>query len=97
LRNELSLTLISIISLLSTIGTYAPQASVLHLRVMLGFGVVGYFLRRFDYPLAPMVIGAVLVERALATILAIDLAHPRTHLVRRGAGARFAPGCRLGA
>jgi putative tricarboxylic transport membrane protein len=33
---------------------------VFDLWVMLGFGVVGYFLRKFDYPLAPMVIGAVL-------------------------------------
>lgn len=52
--------LIPIIILLSTIGTFALQASVFDLWVMLGFGVVGYFLRKFDYPLAPMVIGAVL-------------------------------------
>jgi putative tricarboxylic transport membrane protein len=52
--------LIPIIILLSTIGTFALQASLFDLWVMLGFGVVGYGLRKFDYPLAPMVIGAVL-------------------------------------
>ena len=52
--------LIPIIILLSTIGTFVLQASLFDLWVMLGFGVVGYGLRRFDYPLAPMVIGAVL-------------------------------------
>jgi putative tricarboxylic transport membrane protein len=52
--------LIPIVLLLSTIGTYSLQASIFDLWVMLGFGVIGYGLRRFDYPLAPLVIGAVL-------------------------------------
>ncbi len=52
--------LIPIVLLLSCIGTYAIQGSAFDLWVMLGFGVVGYILRRFDYPLAPIVIGAVL-------------------------------------
>ena len=52
--------LIPIVLLLSSIGTYALQSSAFDLWVMLGFGVVGYLLRKFEYPLAPIVIGAVL-------------------------------------
>ena len=52
--------LIPIVTLLSVIGVYAIQSSVFDLWVMLAFGVVGYVLRRFEYPLAPLVIGAVL-------------------------------------
>jgi len=52
--------LIPVILMLSVIGTFAIQASVFDLWVMLGFGVIGYGLRKFDYPLAPLVIGAVL-------------------------------------
>ncbi len=52
--------LIPIITLLSVIGVFAIQGSTFDLWIMAGFGVIGYFLRRFDYPLAPMVIGTVL-------------------------------------
>lgn len=46
--------------LLSIIGTYAIQSSVFDLWVMFGFGIVGYFLRRAEFPLAPIIIGAIL-------------------------------------
>jgi putative tricarboxylic transport membrane protein len=36
------------------------QSSTFDLWVMLGFGVLGYVLRRFHYPLAPIVIGMIL-------------------------------------
>ncbi len=52
--------LIPIITLLSVIGVFAIQGSTFDLWIMLAFGVIGYLLRSFDYPLAPMVIGAVL-------------------------------------
>lgn len=52
--------LIPVISLLSVIDVYAIQNSVFDLWVMLGFGIAGYFLRVFNYPLAPLVIGVVL-------------------------------------
>lgn len=52
--------LIPIVTLLSVIGVYAIQGSAFDLWIMLGFGVIGYFLRKYEYPLAPMVIGAVL-------------------------------------
>lgn len=52
--------LIPIVVLLSVIGVFAIQSSTFDLWIMLAFGVIGYVLRRFDYPLAPLVIGAVL-------------------------------------
>ena len=52
--------LIPIVLLLCSIGTYALQASVFDLWVMLGFGFVGIVLRAASYPLAPVVIGIIL-------------------------------------
>lgn len=52
--------LIPVVVLLSIIGVYAVQSSSFDLWIMFGFGVVGYFLRKTGYPLAPMVIGTVL-------------------------------------
>ncbi|PHQ60736.1 MAG: tripartite tricarboxylate transporter protein TctA [Maribacter sp.] len=52
--------LIPAVLLLSIIGTFAIQSSVFDLWVMFGFGILGYFLRRGGYPLAPIIIGAIL-------------------------------------
>ena len=52
--------LIPIVLLLSAVGVFALQSSTFDLWVMLGFGVLGYVLRRFDYPIAPIVIGMIL-------------------------------------
>jgi len=52
--------LIPIVLLMCAIGTYALQASIFDLSVMLGFGLVGIVFRAAGYPLAPVVIGAVL-------------------------------------
>ncbi len=52
--------LIPIILLLCSIGTFALQASVFDLKVMLGFGLVGILFRAANYPLSPIVIGLIL-------------------------------------
>lgn len=52
--------LIPIVLLLCSIGTFALQASVFDLMVMLGFGLVGILLRAGSYPLSPIVIGIIL-------------------------------------
>ena len=52
--------LLPLVVMLSVMGTFALQSSVFDLWVMLGFGVLGYFLRCYDYPLAPIIIGVVL-------------------------------------
>ena len=52
--------LIPSILLAATVGTYSLQSDIFNLWVMFGFGVFAYFLRKADYPLAPLVLGIVL-------------------------------------
>ncbi len=52
--------LIPLVLLLCVVGVFALQSSVFDLWVMFGFGVLGYVLRKFNYPLAPIVIGLIL-------------------------------------
>lgn len=52
--------LIPVVLLLCSIGTFALQASVFDLMVMLGFGLVGILFRAAAYPLSPVVIGIIL-------------------------------------
>jgi len=52
--------LIPIVLLMCAIGTFALQASIFDLWVMLGFGLVGILFRAADYPLSPIVIGTIL-------------------------------------
>lgn len=49
-----------IIIILSVIGTYAIQNSVVDVFYMLGFGVLGYFMRLYGYATGPMVLGLIL-------------------------------------
>jgi Uncharacterized protein conserved in bacteria len=49
-----------IVLLLCVVGTYSANKNVFDLWVMLGFGIAGYMLRKFEYDLAPFVIAFVL-------------------------------------
>ena len=40
--------------------TIAAKPSVVELSMLAGFGVMGFLMRRFDYPVAPLVLGMVL-------------------------------------
>jgi putative tricarboxylic transport membrane protein len=66
--------LLPIIIAISIFGVYAVQFTVFDLLLLLGCGVVGYFLTKNDYPVAPLVLGLVLgpmiennMRRALTT------------------------------
>jgi putative tricarboxylic transport membrane protein len=48
------------ILLLALVGTYSANRNLFDLWVMLGFGVVGWFLRKLGYELAPLVLAFVL-------------------------------------
>jgi len=48
------------IFVLSLIGGYAPTQAMHDVWLMLIFGVVGYLMRKLDYPMAPMVLAIVL-------------------------------------
>lgn len=54
--------LLPIIIILSVVGSYAINNSLFDIYWMLGFGVLGYFLKRFDYPVAPAVLGIILTK-----------------------------------
>lgn len=43
-----------------TIGAYMSNNLMADVWVLLGFGIVGYFLEKFKYPLAPLVLGFIL-------------------------------------
>ncbi|MGH1539059.1 MAG: tripartite tricarboxylate transporter permease [Arenicella sp.] len=49
-----------IIAILCTLGVYGFNSSFTDLWIMLGFGILGYVMRKLEFPLAPMMIGFVL-------------------------------------
>lgn len=49
-----------IIFVLCTVGAFAIAGRVFDVYVMLAFGVIGFVLRSFNYPMAPLVLGIVL-------------------------------------
>jgi len=44
----------------ATIGTYGISRSVIDLLLLYVMGVLGFFMRRFDFPAAPVIIGMIL-------------------------------------
>lgn len=59
----------------ATIGTYGISNSVIDLVLLYGIGIIAMFMRRFDFPTAPVVIGMILgpmAEQALRQALTIS-------------------------
>jgi len=52
--------LVPVLVVLTAVGAYAADFRFFDLWVMLGVGVLGYFLERFRFPLAPVVLGFVM-------------------------------------
>ena len=52
--------LIPLIMLLSIVGAYAVNNSITDVYWMLGFGVLGYFMKYYGYPLGPVILGVIL-------------------------------------
>ena len=44
----------------ATMGTIAANPSVVELLLLVGFGVMGFLMRRYDYPVAPAIVGLIL-------------------------------------
>ena len=54
------------------LGAYSINQSVFDIWVMLGFGIIGFILKKLDFPLAPAVLGMILgpqLEKSLRTSL----------------------------
>jgi len=63
----------------ATMGTIAANPSVVELMMLVVFGVMGFLMRRFDFPIAPVVIGLILgpiAEAQLRRALSISLGDP---------------------
>ena len=59
----------------ATLGTIGANPSMVGLGMLLAFGLLGYGLRRFGYPMAPVVVGLILgplAEQQLRSALAIS-------------------------
>jgi putative tricarboxylic transport membrane protein len=63
----------------ATLGTIGANPSVFELGLLLAFGLLGYGMRRFGYPIAPVVVGLILgplAEQQLRRALAISQGDP---------------------
>lgn len=52
--------LLPVISLICLVGVYSVRNSLFDVWVMIAAGVIGFFLRKWKYPIAPFIIGVVL-------------------------------------
>jgi putative tricarboxylic transport membrane protein len=63
----------------AAMGTIAAKPSVVELSMLAVFGLMGYAMRRYDYPIAPVVVGLILgpvAESQLRRALSISLGDP---------------------
>jgi putative tricarboxylic transport membrane protein len=71
--------LMPVVFVLCVIGSYAIQARLFDIGVMVVFGIIGYFMREMDYPIAPMVLGIILgtiLDKNLIRSLIISEGNP---------------------
>ena len=69
----------------ATIGTYGISNSVMDLILLYGIGIIAMFMRRFDFPVAPVVIGMILgpmAEQAMRQALTISQGDWTTFVTR---------------
>jgi putative tricarboxylic transport membrane protein len=77
------------IFVLSIVGGYAATRDMHDVWLMLGFGIGAFFLRKFDYPLAPAVLAIVLgpiAEPTLRQSLLLSSGDPSIFFTRPIAG-----------
>jgi putative tricarboxylic transport membrane protein len=63
---------------ISVVGVYSTSGSLFDVGLLAGFGLLGYVMRKLDYPSAPMILGVVLggaLERALRQSLMMSDGH----------------------
>jgi putative tricarboxylic transport membrane protein len=68
-----------IVAILCVVGSYAVQNSLFDVKAMLFFGVLGYFMRKFSFPIPPLLIAFILgpmVEDRLRQSLIISGGSP---------------------
>ena len=73
------------IMILCAVGAFGLNNSVDDLYVMFGFGLIGYYMRKYAFPIAPAVLGLVLgnmVELSLRRSLLLSLGDPMILVTR---------------
>jgi putative tricarboxylic transport membrane protein len=83
----------------ATIGTYGVSNSVIDLLVMYAVGVLGLFMKRYDFPVAPAIIGMILgplAEQSFRQALTISQGDPTTFITRPISAAFLAIALLLG-
>lgn len=69
----------------ATLGVWSLSNSVVDLVTMYVIGVIGYAMRRLDFPIGPTILGVVLgprIEQELRRALAISQGDPTTFITR---------------
>ncbi|MGY9050529.1 MAG: tripartite tricarboxylate transporter permease, partial [Rhodobacterales bacterium] len=67
--------LMPIVAMVSFVGIYGISGSTFDLQVMIGFGLLGWVLRKFDVPLVPIILGTLLgnaMESNMRRAITID-------------------------
>jgi putative tricarboxylic transport membrane protein len=80
------------IIMISIIGAYSLNTSMTDVFVTIVFGLIGYWLRKMKYPLAPLVVAIVLgdsTEKALRQSLIASDGSPLIFFMRRDAAGDF--------
>lgn len=75
--------LIPLILVLSAVGTYAIQNNPVDIYWMLAFGILGYFMKVYGYPVAPVILGVILGPL-------MDVSYRRAMISARGDPITFA-------
>ncbi len=81
------------ILIFATVGVYGMRQSAFDLFLMLGIGIAGVLMRRFDFPTAPVIVGMILgplAEAQMRNGLAIGEGHWSVFLQRPGSAALLA-------
>lgn len=77
--------LMPVVFILCMVGSFAIQQRYFDILVMMVFGILGYFMREMEYPMAPMVLGIVLgdiLDKNLRRALVLSDANPIEFLNR---------------
>ena len=81
------------IIVVSTAGVYGAGNSVFNVGLLYAFGLVGYAMRRFDFPAAPLIVGWILApmaEQSMRQALTISMGDWSTFVTRPLSGAILA-------
>ncbi len=81
------------IIVISTAGVYGAGNSVFNVGLLFAFGLIGYAMRRFDFPAAPLIVGLILApmaEQSMRQALTISMGEWSTFVTRPLSGSLLA-------